>query len=133
MNPASAQQPGHAARGNDACFSLTPGFSRVEPNARAMKAFQRFFRVPPKPLKPSRSLRLFDNTRFKPGVKAMGWAGRCACGLTRFLVACLALPISPTFAQEWLDQVDEALFLQDRKSTRLNSSHVSESRMPSSA
>src|SRR5436190_6399815 len=114
MNLVSAQQPGHAARVNDACFSLTPAFSRVEPNARAMKPFQRFFSVPTKPLKRLRSLLLFDNTRLKPGVNEMGWSGRCACCLARFLVICFALAISSAFAQEWLDKVDEALFLQSR-------------------
>ena len=35
--------------------------------------------------------------------------------------------------QEEDDAVRYAMMLEDRKSTRLNSSHVSESRMPSSA
>ena len=42
-----------------------------------------------------------------------------------------ALPVAPVYAQtsdEW-DELDE----EDRKSTRLNSSHYSRSRMPSSA
>ena len=36
-------------------------------------------------------------------------------------------------AKEWVGLTDDDVYLLDRKSTRLNSSHMSESRMPSSA
>ena len=43
------------------------------------------------------------------------------------------LPKGEDFMSRYATTIGRAIYLPDRKSTRLNSSHVSESRMPSSA
>ena len=48
-------------------------------------------------------------------------------------IECLKLLASPRFADKRLGYLGTMLLLEDRKSTRLNSSHSGESRMPSSA
>src|ERR1043166_4062210 len=54
----------------------------------------------------------------------------CRIDLTVGHVICLRLPCAYFWPEQWLRYGRERT---DRKSTRLNSSHVSESRMPSSA
>ena len=61
------------------------------------------------------------------------WAGTLVKNSKDFAVAGRALPLYVVTATVFATWFGSETVLGDRKSTRLNSSHMSESRMPSSA
>ena len=61
---------------------------------------------------------------------------RLLTGTLAFATILTALPVTAVHAsgnQYWTESAERVGYIEDRKSTRLNSSHITRSRMPSSA